>query len=133
MTPYVAGPLAATHERLENWGRWARDRRRAGRAGSAEGRYLRERLPAEDDDDGRRTATLPIDPADATRVDAALAPAGGFDPRASALLKAHYVFRAVPHVIARRARVQVSRVPAEFERALTAAHHALAPAAAGNR
>lgn len=127
MTPYVPGPLAATHERLENWGRWARDRRRAGRARSAEGRYLRERLPAEDDD-GRRTAALPIDPADASRVDAALAPARGFDRRASALLKAHYVHRAGPHIIARRARVQVSRVPAEFERALTAAHHALAPA-----
>lgn len=124
MTPFVPGALAATHERLENWGRWARGGRRAGRAGSAEGRYLRERLPAEDDD-GRRTATPPIDPADATRVDAALAPARGFDPRASALLKAHYVYRAVPHVIARRARVQVSRVPAEFERALTAARHAL--------
>ncbi|MCO5105450.1 MAG: hypothetical protein M9907_00030 [Burkholderiaceae bacterium] len=125
MTPYVPGPLAATHERLENWGRWARGGRGAGRAGSAEGRYLRERLP--DDDDGRRAAAPSIDAADAGRVDAALAPARGFDRRASALLKAHYVHRASPHVVARRAGVQVSRLSAEFERALTAARHALGP------
>jgi len=35
------------------------------------------------------------------------------------------VFRAPVYVVARRAGVQVSRVPAEFERALTAARHAL--------
>ena len=124
----MPGPLAATHERLVNWGRWARDRRRRGRARSAEGRYLRERLTAEEDDGPRRTAAAVVDAADASRVDAALAPAGGFDPRASALLKAHYVFRAPPFVIARRARVQVQRLTPEFDRALAAAHHALGAA-----
>lgn len=120
----MPGPLAATHERLENWGRWARARRPRGRARSAEGRYLRERL-GEQDEEVRRTAAAIVDARDASRVDAALAPAGGFDARASALLKAHYVHRAPAVVVARRARVQAQRLTAEFERALVAAHHAL--------
>lgn len=122
---YIPGHLAVTDERLANWGRWARERRRAGRALSAEGRYVRERLADLEADAPRRRPAMFVDVFDASRVDVALAPANGFDRRASALLKAHYVFRAGSYVVARRAGVQVSRLAAEFERALVAAHHAL--------
>lgn len=121
---FIAGNLVETHERLENWGRWARPCRSPARARSIEGKYMRERLDKEVEE-VRREPVLFVDALDASFVDVVLAPWFGFPRRESELLKAHYVYRAHPHAVARRTHVPLRRLSYEFDRALVTAHHAL--------
>jgi hypothetical protein len=114
--------LRETVDRLANWGLWARERRGAGRALSAEGRYRR---PASDDDP-RRTPTPVIDPWDAQRVDKALAPATGMPRRLSVILRDHYVFHADYRATCRRLAIQWQSYHPTLLQALRAADNRLA-------
>lgn len=84
--------------RLHNWGRWARERSRQGRARSAEGRHV----PKGGDDEDRRTPQLAVDIFDASIIDGALAPARGFPKRESMVLKGLYVERLSENALRRR-------------------------------
>lgn len=107
-------------DRLENWGRWARTRPPRGRARSIEHRYRPERG---DLDDERRSPAPEIDAIDASRVDRAIAPAGGFPIRWSRLLIAHFVSRADHRATARR--LSIACYEAELERAVCAVRNVL--------
>lgn len=117
----IPAELASTDDRLANWGEWARYRRPLRSARSAEGRYRR---PA-GDDDPRRTPAQAVNPIDASRVDATIAPANGFPKRFAALLVAHYVVRADYRVTCRRNGIRWQDYRAEMLRAMYAAHNCL--------
>ena len=120
----LSGDLAEIDDRLDNWGRWAHERARRGRAMSAEGRYLPERLRGEEETD-RRRAALPIDAIDATVVDAALAPVKGFPMRESRLLKLHYVRRLSDKNVRETLRIHVNDWPSVVRYALLMAQNRL--------
>ena len=96
--------LVDVDDRLANWGRWAFERNRRGRARSIEGRYQPEQLRGDAEED-RRVASVFVDQLDASVVDRALAVAGGCPRRESLLLKLHYVERMSDESIRRQVRV----------------------------
>ena len=120
----LTGELAEIDDRLDNWGRWAHERARRGRAMSAEGRYLPERVRGDEEAD-RRRPSLPIDAADAVLVDAALAPVKGFPMRESRLLKMHYVRRLSDKTVREELRIHVHDWPGVARYALLMAQNRL--------
>lgn len=115
--------LVGTDDRLDNWGRWARDlNQRPGYARSVESRYRR---PAAEDDP-RRRPTMPIDAIDAQFVGRALAPVAGMPWREARLLQAHYVYQADYRTTCRRLALAWSRYREEVIRALWMARNRIA-------
>ncbi|MCD6674858.1 MAG: hypothetical protein LT106_18650 [Burkholderiaceae bacterium] len=119
---FLPADLARTIERLENWGRWARERGRKSRARSIEGRYRPRRGSI---DVESRAAPLEVDVFDASLVDRCLASAGGFPMRWSRLLKAHFVWQADRYATGRRLAIPVREYANELHRAVCGARNAL--------
>lgn len=123
----IPAELAGTHDRLVNWGRWARPSRGGGATtcASAERAYRPDRL-TEGEEAERRRASMPVDAADASLVDRAIAPASGFPARLSLLLKLAYVYPAGRFEAARRAAVPYRELDQHLMSALYAARNRLA-------
>lgn len=97
---------------LEDWGRWARQRERAGyRCRSAEGRYRRERLVGDGDETPR-----PVDERECLAVERIVC-APSFPARARGVLKGWFVLRVDLRQIARLGGFQASEFEAELHRA----------------
>lgn len=118
---WLPAELLAVDDRLANWGAWARPRQRAFGCRSAEGRYRR----AAGEDDARRRPAPIVDPVDASRVDAALAPLN-FPRRSSMLLKAHYVWGLGDRSIRMHMAIHVDEWEPTVRMALYSARNALA-------
>ena len=117
----IPAELAETVDRLENWGRWAREYRAGTIIGSAEGRYRPERGDLEP----RRQPAPFIDSLDAQLVGKVLAHAGGFPHRWYVLLKWKYHLRAKPSVLCRKMAVHPDNFHLELRKALFAARNVL--------
>lgn len=107
-------------DRLDNWGRWARERPKLQTARSAEGRY---HPPAVDD--FRRIPSIPIDILDASLVDRCLAPATGFPSRYTKLLVLYYVRALADRSIRQKLRIHIRDYPYIIRNALFAAQNVI--------
>ena len=109
-------------DRLENWAMVMRVRKAQGRCGSAEGRYIPERLVGEQWD-SRRTPKPSLDTLDASLVEAAWRE---MEVRLlKNLLALHYVYRAPRAFICRRQGIPYDRDGMHYEMELRRAHAAI--------
>jgi hypothetical protein len=128
---FVPDELRDTADRLENWGRWAYEYRRRGRAASAEGRYrprFGNNQSEEDEKDLKGQGSLPeIDAEDAQIVGRAISPYSGFPYHWYVFIKLRYYQRARKQQICRRLNVHISGYDGLVTQALYAARNHLTP------
>lgn len=121
----IPSDLLDTVDRLENWGRWARER--DGRYGPAIGSAERHYRPrAGDTLSDLPPPRIPVDGFDAQVVGKCLAPAGGFPHRWYVMLKWVYYYRAGRPAVVRKMAIHKDNYQQELTRALYAAKNALA-------
>lgn len=92
--PPMSSDLSWTRERLRNFGRWSRGGGGGGpgRCFSIEGRYLRERLKEDDEEERRRPRSI-VDELDALVVYRAILPIYGFPRSLVPVIWGVYVWR----------------------------------------
>lgn len=109
--------LSDAHKRLENWGRWAGERRASQTASLVRSAERHGRVKS-----GRGGPIgMPVDGGDASLVDRALAPVSGFPWHYARLLRAAYAWDAPREVVARVSDTPIRDLDRELLAAIAAA------------